>query len=109
MSHRLVELVVRARQLVTRVPTQPAAGHRRGSVPRRAGGELTQFSFRLAFMIDLVYVGIGALGGAALGHGTVDSAARFRVGEPKCLADSLVTAVRTDSALVPGQIRPESR
>ena len=40
MSGRLFELAVRARQ----------------------------FSLRLAFMIDVAYIGLGALGGAALGR-----------------------------------------
>ena len=46
MAGRLIDLAVRARRRIT--PT------------------LTQFSFRLAFVIDLAYVGMGALGGAAV-------------------------------------------
>ena len=34
------------------------------------GSELTQFSFRLAFVIDVAYIGVGALGGAAIGRAT---------------------------------------
>ena len=47
MPVRLIELAIRAhRQLGRR--------------------QLTEFSFRLAFVIDLAYVGMGALGGAAV-------------------------------------------
>lgn len=49
MPVRLIELAIRARRQL-------------------GGGELTQFSFRLAFVIDLAYIGLGALGGAALGR-----------------------------------------
>jgi hypothetical protein len=108
MSRRFVQLVVIARRLVTRVPARSGAGRRRVSVRRQVGEELSQFSFRLAFMIDLVYVGVGALGGAALGHSAVDSAATLRVGQPRCVADSIVAAARTDSALGRGQIRVQS-
>ena len=48
---RFIELVVRVRRLVARAPER---------------GTLTQFSFRLAFMIDIAYVGMGALGGVAI-------------------------------------------
>ena len=53
MSRRFFELAVLARR----------------SVARTTGG-LTQFSFRVAFVIDLAYMGIGALGGAAVGRAT---------------------------------------
>ena len=69
MSRRFFELGIRACRFVTNsasssitAPKVPAVG------PRQSGGALTRFSFRLAFVIDLTYVGLGALGGAALGH-----------------------------------------
>jgi hypothetical protein len=40
----------------------------RRQLGQRTGNRLTRFSFRLALMIDLAYVGIGALGGAAVGR-----------------------------------------
>lgn len=68
MSRRFVELVVRARRFVTREPGRVSGVPVRHTARRGAGEEVTQFSFRLALMIDLVYVGIGALGGAAIGR-----------------------------------------
>jgi hypothetical protein len=75
MSRRFFELAVRARRLVTRTTT-PARAPRgtRLTARRQLGGELTQFSFRLAFMIDLSYVGLGALGGAAVDRATSPNA-----------------------------------
>lgn len=72
MSRRFVELVVRARRLVARAPVSAATRAARGRLTARPeiGRELTQFSFRLALLVDLTYVGIGALGGAALGRAT---------------------------------------
>jgi hypothetical protein len=71
MPYRFFELAVRARRLVTRT-TDPSRAPRgpRLTARRQLGTELTQFSFRLAFMIDLAYVGLGALGGAAVGRAT---------------------------------------
>jgi hypothetical protein len=69
MPARLIELAVRARRLVapvSRAPRSAGTGHL--TARRQLGGTVTQFSFRLAFMIDLAYVGLGALGGAALGR-----------------------------------------
>ena len=68
MSHRFIELVVRARRLVGRgSPGSSPNGRRTRLTSRRQlGDELTQFSFRLALVIDLAYVGIGAIGGAAV-------------------------------------------
>jgi len=72
MPGRFIELAVRARRLVTPIVRAPrAAGGVRLTGRRQLGGELTQFSFRLAFVIDLAYVGLGALGGAALGRASV--------------------------------------
>ena len=49
--------------------------------------ELKQFSFRLAFMIDIGYVGVGALGGAVLGRGIAPSSAVVQEA-PSCRAAS---------------------
>jgi len=73
MSRRFFELAVRVRRFVART-TDPSRAPRGTRLTARrqlgGGGELTQFSFRLAFIVDLAYVGIGALGGAAVGRGT---------------------------------------
>ena len=68
---RFFELAVRVRRLVARTahPSRAPRGTRL-TARRQLGGDLTQFSFRVAFMIDLTYVGIGALGGAAVGRAT---------------------------------------
>jgi hypothetical protein len=65
---RFIELVIRVRQLVAHAPTRvvPTQVRARVSARRQVGRSLSQFSFRLAFMIDLAYVGIGALGGTAI-------------------------------------------
>lgn len=73
MSRRFFELGVRARRLVTK-SLPPVRSARRSTARRRVGEELTQFSFRLALIIDLAYVGIGALGGAAIGRATLSPA-----------------------------------
>ena len=91
MSRRFVELVVRARRLVAPVPARLAPGRGRVTARRQVGGELTQFSFRLAFVIDLVYVGVGAMGGAALGRAVVDPTAVPAIAGPHCSRDSLTT------------------
>jgi hypothetical protein len=72
MSRRFFELAVRARRYAART-TNPSRAPRGPRLTARrqlgqSGGELTQFSFRLALVIDLAYVGIGALGGAAVGR-----------------------------------------
>ena len=68
MPGRLLELAIRAhRQL--------------------GGRELTEFSFRLAFVIDLAYVGLGALGGAALGRASAPLAPPGQLSPPACVAD----------------------
>lgn len=72
MSRRFFELAVRARRYVARTTNPSRAPQGPRLTARRqlgqAAGELTQFSFRLALVIDLAYVGIGALGGAAVGR-----------------------------------------
>jgi len=67
MSRHFLELAVRARRFVA---PPPRPGGARAATHRQMGTELTQFSFRLAFMIDLAYVSLGALGGAAIGQAT---------------------------------------
>lgn len=89
MSRRFFELAVRARRLVARSPGAPSAPRRRLTARRDVGGELTQFSFRLALIIDLAYVGVGALGGAAIGRATGPAVSRS---EPGCEAGRLPEA-----------------
>ena len=103
---RFVEFVVRSRRLAIHGPTRASRGV--SSARRQVTGEVAQFSFRLAFMIDLAYVGLGALGGAA-----VDRAARpaapvidRRIEESRigisaarlCQADPVSEAVRSAAA-----------
>jgi hypothetical protein len=72
MSRHFFELAVRARRLVTRTghPLSEAARSTRLTARRQLGNELTQFSFRLAFVIDIAYVGLGGLAGAAVARAT---------------------------------------
>ena len=70
MSRRFIELAVRARRVTSR-PTAASAARTRLTARRGAGADLAQFSFRLALIIDLAYVGMGALGGAAVGRASV--------------------------------------
>ena len=89
MSRRFFELAVRARRYVSRAANASRAPRgARLTARRQVGGELTQFSFRLAFMIDLAYVGIGALGGAAVGRASAPNAPPVAP-NPACQADSL--------------------
>lgn len=91
MPYRFFELAVRARRLVTRT-TDPSRAPRgpRLTARRQLETELTQFSFRLAFMVDLAYVGLGALGGAAVGRATsADVPPPIRSASPAC-ADAIV-------------------
>jgi hypothetical protein len=93
MSRRFFELAVRARRLVTRTtrPTSRAPGGTRLTARRQLGEELTQFSFRLALLIDIAYVGVGALAGAAVGRASSSNAPLPAVerAAPVC-ADTLV-------------------
>jgi len=72
MQRRFIQLVVRARRLVRPASDGSSPGARRPRLTgrRQVGSELTQFSFRLAFVIDVAYIGVGALGGAAIGRAT---------------------------------------
>ena len=72
MQRRFIQLVVRTRRLVRRASDGSSPGARRPRLTgrRQVGSELTQFSFRLAFVIDVAYIGVGALGGAAIGRAT---------------------------------------
>ena len=69
MPVRLIELAIRARRQL-------------------GGGELTQFSFRFAFVIELAYIGLGALGGAALGA-SAPLAPTGQMAPPACVADAV--------------------
>ena len=70
MPGRLIELAIRAhRQLGRR--------------------QLTEVSFRLAFVIDLAYVGLGALGGAALGRASAPFTSAGQQSPPACVADAV--------------------
>jgi hypothetical protein len=95
MSRRFVELVVRARRFVTRGPEPVSGVPVRRTARRGPGEELTQFSFRLALMIDLAYVGIGALGGAAIGRAAVPPSAASA--QPGCDGHRLPTPVPLDT------------
>jgi|SRR5687768_6088272 len=87
MSRRFIEVVVRARRLLSRPPSRAKSSlHVAGG--RQVGEEHTQFSFRLAFMIDLVYVGMGALGGAAMSRDAVAPPAPSPAVVERCAADS---------------------
>ena len=99
MPRRLIELVVRARRLVARVPDSPARGRSRMTARRQLGDEVTQFSFRLALVMDLAYVGIGALGGAAVGRALATTA-------PAATSPTPSRACRADSALANAASRP---
>jgi hypothetical protein len=90
MSRRFIELVVRVRRLVTRGPERRASTRqrRRLTARRQVGGELTQFSFRLALVIDLAYVGVGALGGVAVGRAAGPASPAPDHAPLACIADS---------------------
>jgi hypothetical protein len=90
MSRGFFELAVRARRYVGRTTNASRAprGPRLTARRQLGGGELTQFSFRLAFVIDLAYVGIGALGGAAVGRASAPNGPPVAP-PPACHADSL--------------------
>jgi hypothetical protein len=70
MPVRLIELAIRARRQL-------------------GGGERTQFSFRLAFVIDLAYIGLGALGGAALGRAAAPLTPAGEQSPPACVAEAV--------------------
>jgi hypothetical protein len=70
MPVRLIELAIRARRQL-------------------GGGERTQFSFRLAFVIDLAYIGLGALGGAALGRAAAPLTPAGHQSPPACVAKAV--------------------
>jgi hypothetical protein len=107
MSRRFVELVVRARRLVTRAPAHPHADPARARVTgrRQVGGELTQFSFRLAFMIDVAYVGVGALGGAAISRASVsDAPATSPPAAASCRPDTSAAPAPIDTLSTPNGV-----
>jgi hypothetical protein len=104
MSRRFVELVVRARRLVIRAPERSAAARqrRRLTATRQVGGELTQVSFRLALVIDLAYVGVGALGGVAVARAAGPASPAPNHGPLACTPDS------TAHSDVPDRVAPNA-
>ena len=95
MQPRFIQLAIGARRLVTRTPKHIASVSKGLTGRYQAGSELTQFSFRLAFAIDLAYVGIGALGGAAIGHAATVSSPRPAVEVAAlCAADTMASPAR---------------
>ena len=96
-SHRFLELVVLARRLVTPAPGNAISRSARKTARRQIGGEITRFSFRLAFMIDLVYVGAGGLGGAALSRATRSATPVDSGAQSPCVSSSRSRLVRGDS------------
>lgn len=85
MSRRFIELAVRARRFVACAPRLVSSKLQQ---PRRR--ELTQFSFRLALVVDLAYVGIGTLGGAVIGRTFAPAAiAESHAHTLSCRADSI--------------------
>jgi len=102
---RFVEFVVRSRRLAIHGPTR--APRDVSSARRQVTGEVARFSFRLAFMIDLAYVGLGALGGAAVNRATQPAAPVIdrRIDESRsgtsaarlCQADPVSQAVRSSA------------
>lgn len=104
MPRRFFELAIRARRRVTPASGRPGRGAARLTGRRQIGGELAQFSFRLAFMIDLAYVGIGAVGGAAVGRAAFppDGHSPIQCKSEPSAPDSAVTSqhVGADSSAV---------
>ena len=103
MQRRFIQLVVRARRLARPVSDGSHSGARRPRLTgrRQVGSELTQFSFRLAFVIDVAYIGVGALGGAVIGRATT-----LPHGSPERVAVSCrgsVTAAHPATTAAPGQ------
>lgn len=96
-SRRFVELVVLARRLVTPALRDSVSRPTHTTGRRQIGGELTQFSFRLAFVIDLVYVGVGAVGGAALTRTALDGSVAAYVATPPCSSPN--ATIGEDSAI----------
>jgi hypothetical protein len=102
MARRFIQLAVRARRLVRRASSSStsALGKPRLTGRRQVGSELTQFSFRLALVIDVMYVGVGALGGAAVGRAIAppalpaDSVTVASARGPACAGDVPAITVR---------------
>ena len=90
MPRHLFELAVRARRSIARAsdPSRAPRGPRL-TARRQLGGEVTQFSFRLALVIDLAYIGIGALGGAAVARSSAPGVAAPSQSVAACIADSV--------------------
>ena len=102
MQRRFIQLVIRARRLVTHASGKDASAQSRGRPTgrRQVGSELTQFSFRLAFVIDLAYVGVGALGGAAIGRATAVTPAASCDVASSCGQDTIARGQAWDTAKI---------
>lgn len=94
-GRRFLELVVQARRrvLTPRIANVTPARGGRPTARRQLGGELTRFSFRLALVIDLAYVGIGALGGAAVGRASAAGAGDPKVSAAGCDTETSVPPI----------------
>lgn len=91
MPRHFLDLAVRACRVVA--PATSSSHPPKGPRPtarRQLGGQITAFSFRLAFVVDLAYVGMGALGGAAVGRATAPTPSAAVQSLPSCSADSSV-------------------
>lgn len=98
MPIRLIELVVRARRLVTRTTQPPRA---RLAARRQARRALTQFSLRLAFVVDLAYIGIGGVAGALIDRATVPTSTTPGREPAACIADWAVRALPNAYRIAP--------
>jgi hypothetical protein len=103
-SRRFVELVVRAHRFVLPARSPARRGAAKGSARRQMGAG-TQFSFRLAFIIDLAYVSMGAVGASAVTRAVMRDASSPAT---RCEADSLrasreVTAFSSPSISSPSK------
>ena len=111
MPGRFIELPVRARRLVAPIVRTPRTGggvHLTGR--RQLGGELTQFSFRLAFVIDLAHVGLWRVRqggvGPSVGYpaaGGSATARRLR-GTDGSAHDGDTILVKLGDEIVPGSV-----
>ena len=97
MSQRFIELVVRARRLVAGRParrTPPKAGAASVPAARSRVRELQQFSFRLAVLVDVTCITLGAAGGVAVARAT--TALSDDIAPPAgCVADPSPPDART--------------
>ena len=102
MQRRFIQLVISARRLVRPASGGSTSGQRRVRLTgrRQVGSELTRFSFRLAFVIDVAYIGVGALGGAAIGRA---SASPYRAPERVAVSCSPAAIPQSATPAVQGR------